>query len=606
MEVRVVRDFKDLLYEQVDPLKIIQHLRKHLALEDSEKKVLFSLSTIDRKKAWQRLLPLLEKKCIIQHFFRSLLDCSYTDLFLQMTVQLKCIQNTSAIGIPTIVTKCESLLESRRFSQHLFIDMKIKTHNISIGNPREYLHKQSELYKLEFDSESDEYAKMIKADRLASSLCAEIDAHTMLYDHRFPTHGLFKKLKNLIPHTSNTSVTQVAYDARMAIAYAIARQGDKGDEHIRNAMGESLNIEPCVELVNMLYIHVFNLICIFENTPTSQTLEKIVRTAEHSMNCLSEEKCDFIRVFWARMFYLRMVFCLIGISNKCDVIPGYTVHPKHKQKAKNLLTEVDKIWNGIESRRKMFYYVAQARVAELENTTEDLEFAILHINEAVDIGVKGAFGELDSIKKYSCDLTDRLSTLSNLEVAITTRSSKRTEMQHESPEKQFVSKPEKAAVEYSSSIETNEKVVFGSWYLPLMKENKFTINDNSESYEVQELAGIPKDTQVKERECTIENNDEMSKLNYEHNHHNPNQRLGVTAKSHQELQLETSNFICINRPSDVLSETLISEPTNMQKDNPSSVSFDSTLFRSLSVNFEQEHDSIGQVSISLRRPNYFS
>lgn len=407
-QTRVLGAFENLLSNQVDPLKIVRRLWRCKALGVSEKNEVVFMSRSDRKKAWKKLMIILEERCIVKELMNCLLECSYTDLFLQIVIQLKSIQNAP---LNQLVHKTESLAESRRFSQDLFIDMKIKTHNICIGNPREYLSHQSKKYEVEFNLENDGYEKMVKADRYASSLCAEIDSHTMLYDQKIPTHGLFQKLKDLIPHTSNTSVTQVAYDSRMAIAYAIAKQDDIADDHIKNAMAAALNIENCVELVNMLYIYVFNLICAFEKMPTSQTLDKIIQIAQHSMNCLSEEKYDVIRMFWMRMFYLRKIFCLLGISNKCHIISGYTVPKKHVNNAKALIAEVDKLWEGIEERRQMFYQVAQARLAELEGTIDDLETAVDYIKEAIEIGVKGQFGETSSIKIYEKDLNDKLSRL---------------------------------------------------------------------------------------------------------------------------------------------------------------------------------------------------
>ncbi|XP_076075717.1 uncharacterized protein LOC143046440, partial [Mytilus galloprovincialis] len=191
-----------------------------------------------------------------------------------------------------------------------------------------------------------------------------------------PSHGLFEELKQLIPHTSNTHVTQVAYDSRLAIAHAIADQDDNGDNFLRQAMSSSVFIGHCVELINMLYIFVFNLICVYEKNPTAQMLEKILKIAEYSLHCLQEEKdC---------------------VYNSCCI-----VLPKHVQKASDLLTEVDKIWNGIETRRQMFYFVAQAKIEELENPPEEIDQALEYIDMATEIARKGNFGESKFINEYA-------------------------------------------------------------------------------------------------------------------------------------------------------------------------------------------------------------
>ncbi|CAC5393579.1 unnamed protein product [Mytilus coruscus] len=398
-EWRFLQIFKKTLVEHVDPLKITQRLCKLKILNGSQRKGIFALFCCDRYRIWEQLFNLLEKHCSLQQFLQVLLECSYIELFLQISIQFKCYSNH--VGQLFAVQRTGSLSSSRRFSQELFIELKIKTHNISIGDPRKHLHEKSEIYRTNYFKESEYLEKMAKADKYAASLCAEIDAHTMLYVQKLPSHGLFEKLKQLIPYTSNTHVTQVAYDSRLAIAHSIADQDDKGHNFLRQAMASSIYIGHCVELVNMLYIFVFNLICVYEKNPTAQTLEKIMKIAEYSLHCLQEEEECVIRSFWMRMFYLRMVYCLLGISNKGDVIPCCIVLPKHVQRARDLLAEVDKIWNGIETRRQMFYYVAQARIEELENPPEEIDLALEYINMATEIARKGDFGEAKFINEYA-------------------------------------------------------------------------------------------------------------------------------------------------------------------------------------------------------------
>ncbi|CAG2248708.1 unnamed protein product [Mytilus edulis] len=398
-ELRFLQIFKKTLFEQVDPLKITKRLNKLKILNGSQRREIFDLKRCERHTLWKLLFCFLEKHCSLQQFLQVLLECSYIELFLQIAIQYKCYSNH--VRQPSAVHRTGSLSSNRRFSQELFIELKIKTHNLSIGNPRTHLHEKSEIYRTNYFSESEYLEKMTKADQYAASLCAEIDAHTMLYVQELPSHGLFKELKQLIPHTSNTHVTQVAYDSRLAIAHAIADQDDKSDDFLRQAMSSSVYIGYCVELINMLYIFVFNLICVYEKISTAQTLEKISKIAEYSLHCLQEEKECVIRSFWMRIFYLRMVYCLLGISNKGDIIPGCIVLPKHVQRASDLLTKVDKIWNGIETRRQMFYYVAQARIEELENPPEEIDLALEYINMATEIAREGNFGESKFINEYA-------------------------------------------------------------------------------------------------------------------------------------------------------------------------------------------------------------
>lgn len=410
-ERHVLQAFTLPLSDQVDPLKIAQCLKKLKVINNNQRMILIDLNKISRKKAWQYLLSFVDEHLLFQQLLKALLTCSYNELFMQILSQFQClkseISNTKSISS---LKRTSGLEESRRFSQDLFTDMKIKTHDVSIGNPRKYLRERSEMYWLEFNSEEEGLQKMMKADKYAASLCAELDSHTMLLSPHFPTHGLFEKLKELIPYTSNTCITQVAHDCRLANVMAITGNVEKGDDFLQSAMLSSLGIGHCVELVNMLYVQVFNLMYVFEQNPTYFTLDKIIKITEYSLHCVSEERNDLIRVFWMRMFYLRVTFCLLGISNNCTIIPGFVVLHKYIKKAQTFIAEVDKMWSGIEARRKMFYYVAQARLYELEDTPDDIELAIEYVNMAIDMGVKGSFSETVSIQQYARDLHRRSGT----------------------------------------------------------------------------------------------------------------------------------------------------------------------------------------------------
>lgn len=390
----ILHRFKLFFYEQVDPLVVSQKLYKSRRIDSKQNKTVLSLvrGSSNRQETWDYLLPIIQSQCSYACLLEVLLNCGYVEIFINIVVQFV-LNNPLNLKMH----KSTVLNSSSRSSQELLMKLKIETHNIQHKNPRKYLHWKKEQYKSDFLNEKDETDKLKKADIYAASLCAEIDSYTILYERKFPSHGLFQELQSVIPHTSNTHVTQVAYDTRLALAYSIADQEDKCEDHLRNAMASSIQIGYCVELVEMLYIYVFNLIGIHENYPHKRLFDKIMHMAEYCLLCLQEETEDFISLFWKRRIYLRIIFCLLGISNRGDVIPGRAVVSQYVRKANDLMVEMDKIWQGFETRRLMFYYVAKARIAEIE---DEFEFSIECLNMAVDFGRDGGFGEEVYIKGF--------------------------------------------------------------------------------------------------------------------------------------------------------------------------------------------------------------
>ncbi|CAG2248709.1 unnamed protein product [Mytilus edulis] len=393
--------FKPIFKEQVDPIVITQKLSKLNRLSDTQKTFIFSLfrRSVSRHHVWDYLLPIIEETSSLNYLLEILLKCGYIELFINIALQWK-LSSPEELWIQ----RTQMLTSSRRSSQKLLMKLKILTHNIQFDNPRKCLKEKTKLCKSAFLSEKNYTKKIVKADHYAASLCAEIDSYGILYVRQFPTHGLFEELKNIIPHTSNTNVTQVAHDTRLALAYAQADEEDMCEDNLRNAMAASIYIGYCVELVEMLYIYVFNLIEIYEKCPIEGLVDKILNIAEYCAGCLQEETDELIISFWKRRIYSRVAFCLLGLSNRGDVIPGRRVCTKNVRKAKDLMVELDKLWDGFEIRRLMFYYVGKARIAEIE---DDLELAIEYISLATDIGTKGEFGEVSYIKNYSNSLKEK-------------------------------------------------------------------------------------------------------------------------------------------------------------------------------------------------------
>lgn len=108
------------------------------------------------------------------------------------------------------------------------------------------------------------------------------------------------------------------------------------------------------------------------------------------------------------MFILRMVFALLGIGNRANIIPLYSVDRTNLTEAQRLLAIIDTNWNGIEVRREMFYCVARARLNEQLRLFDE---AKCYIARAKLQAVQGHFLEkIPFIEEFREALDDKIAS----------------------------------------------------------------------------------------------------------------------------------------------------------------------------------------------------
>ncbi|KAK3104401.1 hypothetical protein FSP39_001260 [Pinctada imbricata] len=185
----------------------------------------------------------------------------------------------------------------------------------------------------------------------------------------------------------------------------------KPEDFIQSSKMDSFNLQACVEVENMLYIEVFSLLSKYEKEPSIELRDRILLISDNGLQFLEDED-EFSRLFWRRMFLIRMTYCLFGLSMKFQRIPGCYIDHESIHRGKRYLAEIDKCWDGIESRRKIWYYVARARQYELECDMRSMETAIWFVDQAIDLATKGNFSEINFAIDYKNGL---LSQMGNLE-----------------------------------------------------------------------------------------------------------------------------------------------------------------------------------------------
>lgn len=294
----------------------------------------------------------------------------------------------------SLVTVKRSVPINKKSIHLYFKNLKRLVHNAQFKDPRSFFRKQARLLQNQIQHERAESKRQFLSDKYIALLGAEIDAIAITYDVTLPDQDIFTELKSLAVNSTDASISEVVFFGRKANALAIAKKFSEGEDMVKQAHCCANFTGPCLEIANMIYIDVYFKLWQFEQTPTTELKESLLYEGSKGLWALSEEE-EEIRNLWKRMFLLRMIFCLVGLSNKGRCIPGCVICEEDVDRAEKYMNEID--LKDIEARREMMYYIAKARIKQLRRMFDD---ANSEIDRAEAIAQSGNFKEIDSIMEY--------------------------------------------------------------------------------------------------------------------------------------------------------------------------------------------------------------
>lgn len=294
----------------------------------------------------------------------------------------------------SLVTVKRSVPANKKTIHLYFKNLKRLVHNAQFKDPRSFFRKQARILQNQIQHEHAESKRQFLADKYIALLGAEIDAIAITYDVTLPDQDIFTELKSLAVNSTDASISEVVFFGRKANALAIAKKFSEGEDMVKQAHCCANFTGPCLEIANMIYIDVYFKLWQFEQTPTTELKESLLYEGSKGLWALSEEE-EEIRNLWKRMFLLRMIFCLVGLSNKGRCIPGCVIREEDMDRAEKYMNEID--LKDIEARREMMYYIAKARIKQLRRMFDD---ANTEIDRAEAIAQSGNFKEIDSIMEY--------------------------------------------------------------------------------------------------------------------------------------------------------------------------------------------------------------
>ncbi|XP_021376078.1 uncharacterized protein LOC110464927 [Mizuhopecten yessoensis] len=393
-ERQVIEDFRQKLVRTVDPIAIATtlYLQKHCKRELFEKIRDKSDKKSSREQIWNTFLPNIILFCQFGSFWLALYTSGYELLSIELLLQFWQQNLNTELTADQSHTECEK--------QGYFLLLKVSFHDRAFREPHELLYKTLEGHRTKYEEAINTREKVCAADRYADCLCVVIDTKAMEFIGKLPTHELFDNLKAIIPETSNTSLTEVGYYSRLAIAHGMADMFEEGRRFVTKAQMAAFQINQSAQYVyNMLYIHI-HFLCMQASIPKSADIDGIIDVAKRFLQSIPDQ--DEGAVFWKKMVALRIVCFLLGISHKGHINEKQKVEKKHVALAKTFLEVIDARWDRIEYIRRLFYFVCQARIQELDfqehrgkdkNAVERLELAIDQLQGTVAKDPENTFRE---------------------------------------------------------------------------------------------------------------------------------------------------------------------------------------------------------------------
>ena len=338
--------------------------------------------------------------------------------YINYSLIIKHIYDNNANGMRSMPRINVDQLGQRRFLTHFYKLLK-DFHNNPNSTFNERLlkfHKFKYQIAIAIRREKDPVMQMYLVDKQVALYAAYIDFLTIKYKPDLYSYTIFDKLNKIIARrTAGPScilIPQIVFCQRKAIACAIAGNFGTGEELISAMDNMVCHLGTmCRELGNISYFKMYFKLWKFEAYPSNDLQNDILLEGERGL--AQDGLCSIdSRQFWIAPILIKMIYCLIGLGNKGNVIKGFIVYSKNIDRAENmLLRHFSK--SGLSIRRKMQLLVARARICELRSQWGT---ANLHIKEAHVLSRKGCYEEESVIAEY----VSLLNKIGNDDLATTT------------------------------------------------------------------------------------------------------------------------------------------------------------------------------------------
>jgi len=365
----ILRRNHTLLVEHLDPNYLLDILYEKGAISDE-----FLLQEDPVRSRWARkILLIIAENCSFKVFIEALeYENTYSFLSERLQLQIQSLESVNEMNECLPVLNKPNIFTARR---RKLIEFRHELKRLSHSGMLENFNKMKNTVITKWENEVHLMSKMNitsrqdMADMYFMALDAEVEHRRVIYDTTLYKDDIFKQIQLTAVHTTNPMITTMMFLARFGSSLVMAGKPlDEGLSYLHQAKQHMDFIPACRETGIVLYIEYNILSQKFAASPSEELRRTLLQQGGNAIDHFDKED-EEIGLDFKRMILLKICHVHLGIGLFLDFLPDVSVTEHNRQCARCFLEQVrhPRMWNRMETRWKMFYYIAKSRFLEIEN-----------------------------------------------------------------------------------------------------------------------------------------------------------------------------------------------------------------------------------------------
>lgn len=391
-EVNAVRKFGAKFVDNIYPIPIANVLRKNCIIDEPFYREILQMQSnhAPRRYVCETLVNETTKNCNLTQLIQVLYYNGFKDLAKELFL---CYQESRNEVAVYRFNRADT--SNRRKIGNFFKHIKQLVHAMVFNDAYSDIQEMGNRIKKRISDTDDPVERMNKCDKFVALKAAEMDALTNVAGIVSKNHPGYLEMERYISSTTNPALSEVILYGRQSDVLSTIGEFQEAEDFMRQALVSADTSCSCVEVTDMIYKNVVVKLSKFEKHPYDEELRKsILLEADRGLWTLEGESDD-LRIFWTKLFLLRMAFAHLGIGKFCDIVQNYVPSRESIIEAERIL-QLDEL-KDLEHRRQMFIAVARAR---LEEWKYDMEAAMNHLQRARELANEGKYAEDRALAVY--------------------------------------------------------------------------------------------------------------------------------------------------------------------------------------------------------------
>lgn len=403
-EQEILRRFHHELVTTIRAKELVTLLYSKRVIDDSlERKILSQEDNVPNVKTMSDLLHEVKLRCTWQDF----LDCLDKAGFPFLRQEIEAYSVGRNVRQPKIHYSSFDFLAEK---------LKAKIHNSEARLIDCDIQRWTK--RLLKTIQSDSPGSILEQRKQADCCFVLLDSLAVLERTHSPQKDLwnspiYSQMESLISKTSNPLVSRIRHHARFGVALFLGDQDQKAQEYLDASVTDAKTfLISGRDVGNCIFALVNYRLKRFAESTTQEEKLKTLEFVEEGLRHFENEE-DEIRNNWRGVYYDKKLSCLLGLkpSGRCNTIAN--ISNKDLQIAKDVLCEMEKRLSELDNRRKIHFYIAKARLTEMESK---FRIARGYLEEAFELCREGKyFSELQIVTEMLGENVPEVNEMDNLE-----------------------------------------------------------------------------------------------------------------------------------------------------------------------------------------------